>query len=213
MKGHARILLADDHDLVAQAFVALLEPHFTVVGTVSDGRALIAKAQEIKPDVIVIDIGMPRLNGLDAGQKLKTMLPNTKFVVVTMNEAPEIAAEALRGWASGYLLKKSAASELIKAIREVLKGGSYVTPRMAQHLVTRFMRDPDPEQTSKLSPRQREVLQLLAEGKNMRQVARILGISARTVAFHKYRIMEEFNLRTSSDLLRLAIKQHIVGPV
>ena len=213
MKGHARVLLADDHDLVAEAFVKLLEPHFTVIGTVSDGRALLAKATELKPDVVLIDIGMPGLNGMDAGHKLKTMLPNTKLVVVTMNEEPGVASAALRHWASGYLLKKSAGSELIRAIREVLKDKSYVTPRMAQLLVDSFVRDPNPEHVNKLSPRQREVLQLLAEGKNMREAARILGISARTVAFHKYRIMDEFDLKSSSDLLRLAIKHNIVSPL
>jgi len=207
-----RVLLADDHSLVVEALVKLLEPHFTVVGTVFDGRSLIANAVQLKPDVIVIDIGMPGLNGLDAGRKLKSLLPNTKLIALTMNEHVEVATEALRHWASAYLLKKSASSELIRAIREVQKGNSYVTPSVAQQLVKRFIRDPSPTYASKLSPRQREVLQLLAEGKNMRQVARILGISARTVAFHKYRIMEEYHLKTTADLLHLAVREHIVNP-
>jgi DNA-binding NarL/FixJ family response regulator len=213
MMAPARVLLADDHDLVVEALVKLIEPHFTVVGTVADGHALLTKAVELRPDVIVLDIGMPQLNGMDAGRKLRALLPHTKLIALTMNEHIEIATQALHEWASGYLLKKSAGSELIKAIREVQKGNSYVTPRVAQQLLNRFMRDPTSDRVSKLSSRQREVLQLLAEGKNMRQVARILGISARTVAFHKYRIMEEYELRNSADLLRLAVREHIVSPL
>jgi DNA-binding NarL/FixJ family response regulator len=208
--GRERVLLADDHELVVAAFVTLLAPYFDVVGTVSDGYELLSTAMELKPDVIVIDIGMPRLNGIDAGRHVKATLPNTKLVVVTMNESPNVAAKALQTWASGYLLKNSAGSELIKAIREVLRGNSYVTPRVAQQLEDRFVRDPRPDYTSELTPRQREVLQLLAEGKNMIEVAHILGISRRTVAFHKYSIMDDFGLKTNADLLHLAIREHIV---
>jgi DNA-binding NarL/FixJ family response regulator len=213
MNNKARVLLADDHDLVVGAFVALLEPYFDVIGTVSDGRALIAKDLEAQPDVIVIDIGMPRLNGLDAGQKLKTMLPKTKLVVVTMNEDLEIASTALKNWASAFLLKKSGGMELIKAIHEVLAGRTYVTPRVAHRLVQRRVIHPNPDRVSELSPRQREVLQLLVEGKSMAQAARILGVTARTIAFHKYRIMDEFSLKTSADLLRFAIQRHLVSPL
>jgi len=213
MVSQARVLLADDHVLVVEAFVKLLEPYFTVVGIVTDGYDLLKAATQLRPDVIVIDIGMPKLNGIDAGRKLKTALPNTKLVVVTMNENVEVAAEALHNWASAFLLKKSAGTELIKAIREVLQGNSYVTPAVAQQLLDQFIRDPNPVHTSKLSRRQRQVLQLLAEGKNMTQAAQVLGITARTVAFHKYRIMEEFNLKTTSDLLRLAMKENIVSPL
>jgi len=208
----ARVLLADDHTLVVDAFKKLLEPEFEVVGTVSNGRALLRTAYELKPDVVVVDLGMPLLNGADAGQELKKLLPQTKLLVVTMNEDYELAADALRHWASGFLLKKSAGSELTKAIREILKGKSYVTPRVAQRLLEEFIRDPRPDRTKHLTPRQREVLQLLAEGRNMKEIAAILNVATRTVAFHKYRIMEEFGLKTNSELLRLAIKEHIVTP-
>src|SRR3974390_1265182 len=204
----ARVLLADDHTLVVDAFKKLLEPEFEVVGTVSNGRALLRTAYELKPDVVVVDLGMPLLNGADAGQELKKLLPQTKLLVVTMNEDYELAADALRHWASGFLLKKSAGSELTKAIREILKGKSYVTPRVAQRLLEEFIRDPRPDRTKHLTPRQREVLQLLAEGRNMKEIAAILNVATRTVAFHKYRIMEEFGLKTNSELLRLAIKEH-----
>jgi len=208
----ARILVADDHTLIADAFKKLLEPEFEIVATVSDGRALLRTAYESKPDVAIIDLGMPVLNGADAGQELKKLLPQIRLLVVTMNEDYELAAHALKHWASGFLLKKSAGTELIKAIREVLKGNSYVTPKVAQRLLEEFVRDPRQERTRHLTPRQREILQLLAEGRTMKEVAAILNVAARTVAFHKYRIMEEYNLKTNSDLVKLAIKEHIISP-
>jgi DNA-binding NarL/FixJ family response regulator len=206
-----RVLLADDHTLVVEAFIKLLEPEFEVVGTVADGRALLASASQLNPDVIVLDLGMPLLNGMDAGQELKRALPQAKLIVLTMSEDYDLAAEALRRWASAYLLKKSASSELVKAIREVLKGKTYVTPRVAQRLLEEFVRDPRPDRAKALTPRQREVLQLLAEGRTMKEVAAILNVATRTVAFHKYRIMEEFGLRTNSDLVRFAIRERIVA--
>jgi DNA-binding NarL/FixJ family response regulator len=206
----ARILLADDHTLIVDALKKLLEPEFEIVATVSDGRALMRSALESKPDVIIIDLGMPLLNGADAGQEVKKLLPHIKLLIVTMYEDYEIAAHALRHWASGFLLKKSAGTELIKAISEILKGGSYVTPRVAQRLVENFVRDPRLERAQHLTLRQRETLQLLAEGRTMKEVASILNVAVRTVAFHKYRIMEEFGLKTSSELLKLAIREHII---
>lgn len=211
MTGRPRILISDDHNLVVEGFQKLLEPHFDVVGTVADGHTLLATAPKLKPDVILVDIGMPLLNGLEAGQQLKNRLPATKFIVVTQTEDPEVAAEAMRHWASGYLLKKCAGSELIKAIREVLKGNTYVTPKMAQQLLDRFVRDPRPEYSAKLTSRQREVLQLLAEGKSMKEAADVLHITPRTIAFHKYRIMEEFGLKTNSELLVFAIREHLIS--
>jgi DNA-binding NarL/FixJ family response regulator len=208
----ARILVADDHTLIADAFKKLLEPEFEIVATVSDGRALLRTAYESKPDVAIIDLGMPLLNGADAGQELKKLLPQIRLLVVTMNEDYELAAHALKHWASGFLLKKSAGTELIKAIREVLKGNSYVTPKVAQRLLEEFVRDPRQERSRHLTPRQREILQLLAEGRTMKEVAAILNVAARTVAFHKYRIMEEYGLKTNSDLVKLAIKEHIISP-
>jgi DNA-binding NarL/FixJ family response regulator len=206
-----RVLLADDHTLVVEAFKKLLEPEFEIVGTVADGRALLATAPRLNPDVVVIDLGMPLLNGMDAGQELKRQLPQTKLVVLTMSEDYDLAADALRHWASAYLLKKSAGSELVKAIREVLRGKSYVTPKVAQRLLEEFVRDPRPDRVKNLTPRQREVLQLLAEGRTMKEVAAILNVATRTVAFHKYRIMEEFGLKTNSDLVKFAIREHIVA--
>ena len=209
--GKPRILLADDHTLVVEAFKKLLDSEFEVVGTVADGRALLACASRLNPDVVIVDLGMPLLNGMDAGLELKRQLPHTKLIVLTMSEDYDLAAEALRHWASAYLLKKSAGSELIKAIREVLKGRSYVTPKVAQRLLEEFVRDPRPDRAKNLTPRQREVLQLLAEGRTMKEAAGILNVATRTVAFHKYRIMEEFGLRTNSDLVRFAIREHIVA--
>jgi len=207
----SRILLADDHILVAEAFKKLLEPEFEVVGIANDGRSLIDLALQVKPDVIVLDIAMPLMNGMDAGRQLKNALPHARFIVLTMNEDAEMAAEATRYWASGYLLKKSAAPELTKAIHEVLKGKSYITPKVAQVLLEQFIRKPGQEHIRGLTPRQREVLQLLADGRTMKQAADLLHVTARTVAFHKYRIMEEFGLKTNSDLVRFAIREHVIS--
>ena len=209
--GRPRILLADDHTLVVEGFRKLLETEFEIVGVAPDGRALLAAALQQKPDVIVLDIGMPLLSGIDAGRELKRLVPRTRLIVLTMNEDPDIAREALRHWASAYLVKKSAGTELIRAVREVLKGKSYVTPRLAQRLMDEFVRDPRLGRTKELTPRQREVLHLLAEGRTMKETADLLHLTPRTVAFHKYRIMDEFGLKTNSDLVRFAIRQHIVS--
>lgn len=202
-----RILLADDHTLVAEAFKRLLEPEFEVVGTVADGRALLRAAPVLQPDVVLVDLNMPLLNGLDASEQLKQIAPRIKIIVLTMNEDPDIAAETLDKWASGYLLKKSAGSELLKAVRDVLRGGKYVPPALESAILNRASRDSRAESVRSLTPRQREVLQLLAEGHTMREAAAILNVATRTVAFHKYRIMQEFGLETNSDLLRFAMKQ------
>ena len=204
-----RILLADDHTLVAEAFKRLLEPEFDVVGTVADGRALLRVAPELRPDVVLVDLNMPLLNGLDASEQLKQIAPRIKIIVLTMNEDPEIAAATLDKWASGYLLKKSAASELLKAVRDVLRGGKYVTPAL-EGMIPNRSRDARAESTRSLTARQREVLQLLAEGHTMKEAAAILNVATRTVAFHKYRIMQEFGLENNSDLLRFAMKHGLV---
>jgi DNA-binding NarL/FixJ family response regulator len=209
--GRPRILLADDHTLVVEGFRKLLEPEFDIVGVASDGRALLAAALQDKPDVIILDIGMPFLSGIDAGRELKRLVPRTRLIVLTMNEDPDIAREALRHWASAYLVKKSAGTELTRAVREVLKGRSYVTPRLAQRLMDEFVRDPRVGRIKELTPRQREVLHLLAEGLTMKETADLLHLTPRTIAFHKYRIMEEFGLKTNSDLVRFAIREHIVS--
>jgi len=207
--GKPRILLADDHTLVAEALTRLLEMQFEVVGTAGDGRALLEKAVQLQPDVILLDLSMPILNGFEAGQRLRKLVPRTKVIVLTMTEDAEVAGDVLRSWASGFLLKKSASIELVTAIQEVLKGKTFVTSQMKQNLLESFVRDPQQKARS-LTPRQREVLQLLAEGRTMKEAADILNVTARTVAFHKYKIMEEFELRTNSDLLRFAMKERIV---
>jgi DNA-binding NarL/FixJ family response regulator len=207
----ARILIADDHTLVAEAFKRLLEPECEVVGTVADGRALLRQAPLLKPDLVLVDLNMPLLNGLDASGQLKQAMPKIKIVVLTMNEDPEIAAETLNKWASGYLLKKSAGSELLKAVRDVLQGGKYVTPALKQAVADLAARDSRPETGRALTPRQREVLQLLAEGHTMKEAAAILNVATRTVAFHKYRIMQDFGLENNSELLRFAMKQKLVN--
>jgi DNA-binding NarL/FixJ family response regulator len=202
-----RILLADDHVLLLEAFRALLEPEFEVVGTVTDGRALLAEFSRLNPDVVLIDISMPLLNGLDAGRQLKMQQRSVKLIYLTMNPDPDLAGEALRLGASGYVLKSSAASELTQAIREALRGRSYITPLIARDVVGALIeRRAGPE----LTVRQREVLQLLAEGRSMKEVGNILNVAPRTVAFHKYRMMEQLKLRTSAELVQFAVKQGVV---
>lgn len=206
-----RVLLADDHTLLLEAFEKLLEPDYTVVGAVSDGRSLLAKAAELKPDVIVLDIAMPLLNGLDAARQLKKTMPAIKLIFLTMNEDPDLATEAFRIGASGYLLKTSAASELTKAINEALCGRSYVTPLITQGMVESFIGRSDEERGGpQLTPRQREVLQLLAEGYSMKEAAKILKVTSRTVAFHKYRMMEQLHLKTNAALIQFAIRKGMI---
>ena len=207
----ARVLLADDHTLVMEALKKLLEPEFEIVGAVSDGRQLVEQAQLTKPDVILLDLGMPLLNGFDAGRRLKELLPATRIIVVTMNEDCETADAALRKWASGYLIKSAAGAELRRAIADAIGGRQYVSPLIANWQAKRFVNDPR-MQGRTLTPRQREVLQLLAEGRSMKEVAAQLQLTTRTIAFHKYRIMEEYGLKTNVDLLRFAMKQHVVPP-
>src|SRR5207244_4198207 len=185
-----RVLLADDHRLLREAFVKLLEPDCDVVGAVTDGRALLEAAPKLRPDVVVLDIAMPLLNGLDAARQLKRLMPTVKVIFLTVSEDPELAAEAFRVGASGFLLKNSAACELLQAIQEVMQGRSYVTPQATRGLVGTFLDQPDTgKRPRELSPRQREVLQLLAEGHSMKEIGRILKITPRTVAFHKYSMM------------------------
>jgi len=207
----ARVMLADDHTMLVEAFRKLLESQCEIVGTASDGRVLLETAQRLKPEVIIVDIAMPLMNGLEAGLRLKELMPTTKLIFLTMNEDSDLAMEAMRCGASGYLLKSSAASELMHAIQMALKGKSYVTPQIARGMQKAFINDPStqrPYQT--LTPRQREVVQLLAEGKSMKEVASVLNVTPRTVAFHKYRVMEELSLKTTADLIQFAIKSRIL---
>ena len=207
-----RVLLADDHRFLREAFAQLLEPNCEVVGSVADGRALIAAAKELRPEVVVLDIAMPLLNGLDAARQLKCLMPAVKVIFLTVSEDPDLAAEAFRAGASGFLLKNSAASELFQAIQEVLQGRSYVTPQATQGLVGAFLEGPKPgKKSGELSPRQREVLQLLAEGHAMKEIGRILKITPRTVAFHKYSMMEQLGITSSAELVKFAVKRHFVS--
>jgi DNA-binding NarL/FixJ family response regulator len=205
------VLLADDHTMIAEAFRNLLQSDYQIVAVVGDGRALLQTALEVKPDVVVVDVGMPLLNGLTAAQQLKQILRKVKVIYVTMNEDPDLAAEALRTGGSGYLLKSSAASELVKSIREVLRGGTYVTPAIQRRIEEAFIRSNRPKAEKKLTTRQIEVLQLLAEGMSMKQVGAVLSLTARTVAFHKYRIMEVLNVRSNAELVQFAIKNQLVA--
>ena len=204
------MLLADDHTLLLGAFEMLLASECEVVGTVSDGRELVASAQRLKPDVIVLDIGMPLLNGLEAARQIKQLTPAVKLVFLTMNEDADLAAEAFRAGASGYLLKRSATGELLTAIREVIRGRSYVTPLVTAGLMGSLMQPSDRKPSHELTPRQREVLQLLAEGHSMKQIADILNVTPRTVQFHKYRMMQQLGIKSSAELIQFAVRQHIV---
>ncbi len=208
-----RIVIADDHTLIAEACKKVLEPEYEVVATVGDGRALVRAAAELTPNLVIVDVAMPVLNGLDAGQQIKALLPSIKIVFLTVNHDPDLAAEAFRRGASGYLLKSCAASELIVAVREVLRGRSYLSPMIARDTVHFLLCQNKAfiDEGNKLTERQREVLQLLAEGKCMKEVASVLSVTTRTVAFHKYRIMEVLNVKSNAELVQYAIRNHLIA--
>ena len=208
--GRPRLLLADDHTLLLGAFEKLLSAECEIVGQVGDGRALVAAAETLKPDLIVLDISMPLLNGLEAGRQIKQKLRNIKLVFLTMNEDPSLAAEAFRLGASAYVLKRSVASELTTAIREVMQGRSYITPLVAEGLVESLQHVDQRTPGDELTPRQREVLQLLAEGKSMKEVASVLNLSPRTVAFHKYRMMEQLRVQSTAALVQFAVREGLI---
>ncbi len=213
MINRSRILIADDHNLVAELCKRLLETEFDVIGVVSDGRALVRSALALKPDVVVLDIGMPILNGLDAGRQVKEMLPAVKLVYLTMNSDTELAAEAFRRGASGYLLKTCAAAEMVTAVRQVLRGKSYMSSALSRDIVS-FLRRQDKhlvEEAERLTQRQREVLQLLAEGKVMKEIGDILHMTTRTVAYHKYRMMEVLGTKSNAELVKYAVRNHMVA--
>lgn len=207
-----KLMLADDHSLIVEAFQKLLEPRFEIVGVVSNGRALVESAPELNPDIVILDVGMPLLNGIEAGRQLRKALPDVKLIYLTMNEDPELADEAFRLGASAYLLKTSAARELFQAIDAALDGASYVTPRIAQRLDELFIRNGSQakKRDRSLTPRQREVVQLLAEGKSLKEAAHILGVAQRTICFHKYQVMEELGLKSSASLVQFAIQNGIL---
>jgi len=205
-----RIILADDHAMIVDALKNLLKSEFDVVGTFNDGLSLVDGAAELKPDIIVLDISMPTMNGLIAGPRLKQIMPLVRLIYLTVNQDPEIAAEAFRLGASGYVLKTSAATELLQALRQVVRGGYYVTPLMTKGMEGSFVKN-FKQMKSKyhLTIRQKEVLQLLAEGRSMKQVALVLNLSPRTIAFHKYSMMEHLHITSSAGLIEFAMKSSL----
>lgn len=211
-RAAARILIADDHQLLADACKNLLEPEFSVVGIVNDGRDLADAVAASKPDIILLDIYMPRLNGLDAGEQVKKKNPGIKLVFLTMTLAADVAAEAFRRGASGYVLKQSAGTELLLAVRKVNRGESYLSPLVAKETVTFLLNKGEAFTDEKrITRRQSEILQLLAGGLSMKQVASVIDVKPGTVAFHKYRMMETLNISTNAELLGYAIKHQMIA--
>ena len=212
MPSTCRVLLADDHVLVAEGIQKLLEPEFELVGSVADGRSLVNAASKLQPDIAVIDISLPLLNGLDASRHIKKANPRIKIIILTMHSESNFVTEAFRIGVSGYVLKQTVASELVQAIREVIKGRTYVSPMVTQGLVNEAVSPTSSPSTSKsngsagsLSSRQREVLQLVAEGKATKEIASILCVSIKTIEFHKTNIMKELQLHTAAELTKYAI--------
>jgi DNA-binding NarL/FixJ family response regulator len=209
-----KVLLADDHAMVAEGLANILKSDFDLVGTVSNGRELVATATDIAPDVIVVDISMPSLNGLEAVRQLKKAENRAKIVFLTMHADADMATEAFRSGASGYVLKHSAGGELIEAIRAALDGRVYLSPSIQGEVLEAFIRGGgEPEKgVLELTSRQREILQLVAEGRTMKEIATQLGISTRTVESHKYDMMEKLGLKSTAELIQFAIKRGIVRP-
>lgn len=205
-----RILLADDHALVLEGFRRILEGHYELVGTVGDGRALLEAAKTMHPDIVILDISMPLLNGIDAAAQLKKICPKAKIIIMTMHADTEYVRSAFEAGASAYVLKRSAVDELEQAIRAVLEGHSYITPLITKELVDVFLATGS-EKSGGLTPRQREVLQHLAEGRTAKEIANLLNITSRTVEFHKMQIMDHLNLRTTADLIKYALTHGIVS--
>lgn len=207
-----RILIADDHALAAEACKRLLEPEFEVVGTVGDGHAVLKAAWELRPDIVLLDISMPQLNGLDAGEQLLHKDRRLKLIYLTMNNRADVAAEAFRRGASGYVLKHCSHQELSIAVRQVVRNQSYLSPLITKETVEFLLRSGEEFQSvKKISGRQSQVLQLLAEGKSMKEVAYLLDVRPGTVAFHKYKIMETLGVKTNAELIEYAMRQHMVG--
>lgn len=209
MEGHRpRILIADDHLLVAELCRKLLENDFDVVGIVSNGRELVSAALTLKPHAAVVDIAMPVLSGIDAGRQVKRLLPSIKLLYLTMTHDEELAVELLHQGASGYLVKTCASSELVTAIREILRGNHYLSSELSRERLDHCRWEK--RYTQQVSERQRDVLRLLAEGKQMKEVGDILNITSRTVAFHKYKAMEALGISNNADLIRYAVREHLL---
>ncbi len=210
-----RVLLADDHRVVAEGLRGLLDPHFDVVGIASDGRELLAAVKKLDPDVVVLDISMPSLNGIEAASQMRHAKARAKLIFLTMHSEVSYAARSLEAGAAGYVLKHSAASELVTAIQEALKGGTYITPQIARDLVDSYRRGlpAGADALDELTPRQREVLQLVAEGRSAKEIAGLLRISRRTAEFHKARLMEALGLQTTAELVQYALRVGLISPV
>ena len=207
----ARILLADDHTLTLEGIHAILEPHHEITGTVTDGRALLDAAPRLNPDVIILDITMPLLNGIDAAIQIKKSLPEIKLLFVTMHVSPAYLEAALDAGGTGYVLKSAAREELLEAVDSVLKGRIYISPGLSSEHLERF-RDPSrAAATLRLSERERETLQLIAEGKTAKEIAQVLSISIKTVAFHRENIKRKLGLRTTAELTKHAIEQGLIS--
>lgn len=209
-----RALIADDHTLLLAGLRRLVEDSCEVVGTVEDGRALVAAAERLQPDVIILDISMPLLNGLDAARAIKKLSPDSKLLFLTMHASPTYATEAFKTGASGYLLKQSAASELPQAIEAVLNGQTYLTPAITKQTLDAILRPGQAEMrksAADLTPRQREVLQLIGEGKSTKDIAAILNVSVKTVEFHKARLMEQLDLHSTPALIKFAIAEGLAS--
>ncbi len=203
-----RVLLADDHAMVLTAFRKLLEGECDVIGQVSDGESLVAATRSMRPQVVVLDISMPVLNGLEAARRIREFDADTRLVFLTMHEDTDLMLEAFRAGASAYLLKRSAASELILAIREVIADRPYITPLLARNVVRSI--GSAEHKVRSLTPRQRELLRALAAGASMKEAAVMLGVSPRTIAFHKYRMMKQIDVRSTAELIRYAVERHLV---
>jgi DNA-binding NarL/FixJ family response regulator len=210
-----RVLLADDHRVVAEGLRGLLDPCFDVVGIVSDGRELLAAAKDLDPDVVVLDVSMPSLNGIEAALHLRDANSRAKIIFLTMHREVMYAALALEAGGSGYVLKHSAASELVTAIQEALKGGTFISPQIAGDLLKAPRRGipADIDMLGELTPRQREVVQLVAEGRSAKEIATLLRISRRTAEFHKARALEVLGLKTTAELIQYAIRTGLTSPV
>ena len=201
-----RIVLVDDHRILLDAIKSLVEPEFDVVGAFEDSRTMLEKAVELRPDVVVLDIGMPVMDGITAGEELKKLLPKTKLIFLTMYHDMDTAAEAFRLGASGYVLKNAAGTELIGAIREVVRGGYYASPVLTEGMIGSFVQAfKHMKSPHKLTSRQKAVLRLLAKGMSMKEVAAVLNITPRTVAFHKYSMMEQLSIKSNAGLMSFAI--------
>lgn len=211
---HARVLLADDHAIVAEGIASLLKDDFDLIGVVSDGAALVDAARRLVPDVIVADITMPKVSGLEAARQLAREGVASRFVILTMHDDPRLATEAFRAGAAGYLLKNSAGDELIAAIHEVLRGRVYLTPLITREVIAALSAANDdapvPERARRLTPRQVDVLRLLARGKRMKEVADHLGLSTRTVESHKYELMQSLGISSTAELVMYAIRNQLV---